>query len=187
MVESEKIKHIFYEALLSILENGKLHARDHRSLFGIGINSRAAQHDILAQIKREDDEFSRSALLPSYLETKKFLDEMAYKYNGCSLFVPKTKSLLESIEGDLDETKHVRGEPKGLSGKKRTQKRNSSARIRSENNKNTNRRSVRTQGRSGKKRLSERGRWLPKQTVLSNGSLLDSSIKPERRPEITEA
>lgn len=178
MTENEAIKEAFYNGYIFCVITGKLSEEATIAFFKIGINARAANHEILSQFKKEDADFAEKELLPNYLSVMSFCDWMAFKYQGCSVYVPKP--LIESKEEiKIDE----KGKPPRLPRGPR-KKRNHKTDRRSEDHKNSTRRSVRPEGGSGPTDQLLRRRRLSKQTKLQDRSLLDKSRERERGTEI---
>lgn len=178
MNENIAIKEAFYSGYISCSIAGKLSEEASIAFFKIGINARAAYHEILSQFKKEDAEFSERQMMPNYLGLQSFCDWMAYKYQGCSIYV--SKPLLDSKE----EIKNVetRKPPRLPRGKPK--KRSDQTRSGSKDHKNSSGRSVRSEGGSGEKHQLLRRRRLPKQTKLQDRSLLNEKHELERGPEV---
>lgn len=102
--EAEKIKAAFLQGLFSASALGGLMNEEcHRMFHFMGINSRAAQHEINQYFEGEKATFSRTGLLPNILDTQAFLDQMAFKYAGSSLFVSPANLGVKSLEENLNE------------------------------------------------------------------------------------
>jgi hypothetical protein len=152
MTEIQIIKATFLNGYISCVELAKFTRRDIQAFIDIGINPRSAQHDVLSLIEKENETYNKSVSgpvhglpqLPNYMDLKGFLDQMAYKYSGCTVFVVNENLLgLGKGETNEDET----GKLERHEGTKRESNGDSASRSGSENNTHSNRRSLRTQSR----------------------------------------
>lgn len=147
MSESEKIKKCFLDGIISSrANNGLMSEACHRAFYEIGLNSGSAQHEIKSYFQEEALFFLEKQLLPNFNDTQDFLNRMAYKHAGCTVYVnPK-----EAVAQLIGEIKH----------EARREVRSPSRKIsrRSKDSKNSSRRSVRGKGGRPKTNLLYRRR-----------------------------
>lgn len=90
--EKKLIKRLFLDALHTARSNqGFLDEHQHGIFHMIGINSGAAQHEIMQYFQEEAETFKQLGLLPNWDLVETFLERMAFKYKGCveSLLIKK--------------------------------------------------------------------------------------------------